>query len=158
MNYMGSENKPVTEFQLNEFHRLIDMLFQCCRERLAYQSQKFDLPDAELRCLICLNHDKYMTSKSLASKMNVGKSRMTRIIRGLLEKKFIKRIKDPEDSRIGLISLTSEGRKKVEEIKAFQDQLHNIILSQVSDAERKRLLTSLDLLKACMEAGKEVMK
>lgn len=157
MNYIDIKNTDVTEYQLYEFQNLINILFQCCQERLAYQSKEFCLPDAELRCLMFFKDEKYLTSKSISMKMNVGKSRMTKIIAGLQEKDLIRRIKDPEDSRVSLISLTSSGKEKLEEIKAFQDDLHRVVLSQVSDQERKKLLANLDLLKACMESGKEFM-
>ena len=157
MNYTKTENRNVTEYQLNEFQNLINILFQCCQDRLTYQSKEFDLPDAELRCLMFFKDEKYLTSKSISIKMNVGKSRITKIIAGLLKKDMIKRIKDPEDSRVSLISLTSSGKEKLDEIKQFQDNLHRVVLSQVNDQERKKLLTNLDLLKACMETGKEFM-
>ena len=157
MNNIKVQNVNITEYQLNEFQTLINMLFQCCQDRLQYQSKKFNLPDAELRCLMFFRDEKYLTSKSISKKMNVGKSRITKIIAGLQEKSLIKRTKDPEDSRVVLISLTSQGREKLINIQEFQDDLHRVVLSQVDDAERKRLLTNLDLLKACMETGKEFM-
>ncbi|MCF6247657.1 MAG: MarR family transcriptional regulator [Desulfobacula sp.] len=124
---------------------------------MQYQSKKFNLPDAELRCLIFFKDEKYLTSKNISVKMNVGKSRMTKIVAGLLKKELVKRIQDPEDHRVSLISLTPAGKDKLSQIKVFQDELHGVVLSQVSDEERKKLLTNLDLLKACMETGKEFM-
>ncbi len=157
MNNIEIKNVDVTEYQLSEFENLINILFQCCQERLQHQSKEFRLPDAELRCLMLFKEEKYLISKSISTKMKVGKSRMTKIIAGLQKKGLIKRIKDPEDSRVSLISLTTSGKEKLDEIKAFQDDLHRVVLSQVSDQERKKLLTNLDLLKACMESGKEFM-
>jgi DNA-binding MarR family transcriptional regulator len=157
MNYSDKNNTDVTEYQLCEFQNLINILFQCCQERLAHQSKEFQLPDAELRCLMFFKGEKYLTSKSISLKMNVGKSRMTKIIAGLQKKDLIKRIKDPEDSRVSLISLTPSGKEKLYEIKMFQDDLHCVVLSQVSAQERKKLLANMDILKACMESGKEFM-
>jgi DNA-binding MarR family transcriptional regulator len=157
MNYMELKNTDVTEYQLYEFENLINILFQCCQERLQYQSRAFHLPDAELRCLMFFKNEKYLTSKNISLKMNVGKSRMTKITAGLQQKNLIRRIKDPEDARVSLISLTASGKEKLDQIKAFQNNLHRLVLSQVSDHERKNLLTSLDLLKSCMESGKEFM-
>lgn len=157
MNEFEKNYKNITDFQLNEFQSLITILFQCCQDRLQFQSKKFQLPDAELRCLMLFRNEKYLTSKNISLTMNVGKSRMTKIIAGLLDKKLVKRIKDPEDSRVSLISLTSHGKKKLSEIKSFQDELHQVVLSQVNDHERKKMLTTLDLLKGCMETGKEFM-
>lgn len=157
MNNNEIENLKITEYQLNEFQNLINILFQCCQERLHFQSRKFNLPDAELRCLMFFRDEKYLTSKRISEKMNVGKSRITKIISGLREKGFVKRIKDPEDSRVVLLSLTRQGWEKLIEIQEFQKDLHRVVLSQVNDDQRKRLLTNLDLLKACMESGREFM-
>ncbi len=157
MNDFEKDNINITDYQLNEFQSLINILFQCCQDRLQFQSKKFELPDAELRCLMLFKNERYLTSKNISLTMNVGKSRMTKIIAGLLGKELIKRIKDPEDSRVSLISLTPYGKEKLSEIKTFQDELHQVVLSQVNDDERKKLLTTLDLLKACMETGKEFM-
>lgn len=148
----------VTEYQLNEFQILIARLFQCCQDRMQYQSERFKLPDAELRCLMFFENERYLTPKTIAARMNVGKSRVTKIIAGLESKDLAQRIKDPEDSRVCLVSLTGKGKKKLEEIKAFHNEIHEKILSQVNYEQRKNLLTSLDLLKACMESGKEMMK
>mgnify|MGYP002725919742 CR=1 FL=1 len=157
MNDLISKDTHVTEYQLSEFQTLINILFQCCQDRLQFQSQKFELPDAELRCLMLFENERYLTSKNISLTMNVGKSRMTKIISGLLNKGLIKRIKDPEDFRVSLISLTPSGKDKLSRIRLFQDELHRVVLSQVDDGQRKRLLTTLDLLKACMETGKEFM-
>ena len=157
MNNINEPLSDVTEYQLCEFQKLILKLFQCCQDRMQYQSERFELPDAELRCILFFENERYLTPKSIASRMNVGKSRITKIISGLEAKKLIQRIKDPEDSRVSLISLTNGGKKKLQEIKSFHDEIHEKILMQVSQEQRKNLLTNLDLLKSCMEAGKQMM-
>jgi len=158
MYYIDADKKTdATEFQLREFQGLIAKLFQCCRERMQYQSEKFNLPDAELRCLMLFGEERYLTPKGIALKMNVVKSRVSRIISGLEKKELIHRIKDPEDSRVYLISLTSAGKKKLKEIQTFHDDIHHAVLKQMAPEQRKILLNNLDLLKSSMEAGKELM-
>ena len=156
MNY-SNDNPGITEYQLNEFQNLINILFQCCQDRFRFQSTKFKIPDAELRCLMLFADEKYLTPTHIAAKMNVGKSRMTKIIKGMTDKRLIKKTKDPEDSRVSLINLTSEGKNKLSEIKQFQQELHQVVLSQVDAEQRKKLLAALDVLKGCMETGKEFM-
>jgi len=89
--------------------------------------------------------------------MNVTKSRVTKIISGLHQKNLIKKITDPDDSRIHLISLTTAGKKKLTDILDFQKDLHKAVLSQLDPDDRKKMLGHLDILKACMETGKEKM-
>ena len=158
MNDFADDIKPeVSEFQLEQFQVLISKLFQCCQERMQYQCERFQLPDAELRCLGLFGEERYLTAKGIAPKMNVVKSRVSKIIDGLIKKKLIQSIKDPEDSRVSLLSLTSHGQKKLNEINSFLKSIHGQVLSQMAQDQRQAMLTNLDILKASMEAVKELM-
>ena len=158
MNQLSEQNEAeITTYQLQQFQNLISKLYQCCQERMQYQSDRFNLPDAELRCLLLFGEERYLTPKGIAHKMNVVKSRISKIIDGLIKKGLIQRIKDPEDSRISLLSLTSKGHDKINKIKAFLDDVHQTVLQQVPAEQRKILLMNLDLLKSSMESVKELM-
>ena len=89
--------------------------------------------------------------------MNVVKSRVTKIINGLGQKNLIQRLQDPEDSRITLLSLTTKGRKKLFEINQFLEYVNHEVLLQMEPEQRKTMLTNLDILKASLEAVKELM-
>lgn len=153
------DQKPIeiSAFQLQQFQELVAKLYQCCQERMQYQSDRFNLPDAELRCLMLFGEERYLTPKGIAHKMNVVKSRITKIIDGLIRKDLIQRIKDPEDSRISLLSLTAKGQSKLSDIKQFLDSVHAQVLMQIPTEQRNKLLLNLDLLKSSMEAVKELM-
>ncbi len=155
MNEITSADIP--DYQSRQFQLLIARLFQCCQERMQYQSERFGLPDAELRCLMLFEEERYLTAKTIAYKMNVVKSRVTKIIEGLIRKGLVQRIKDPEDSRIRLISLTPKGQKKLLEVGGFQTTLLNEVLRQIAPEQRKTMLTNLELLKASMESVREWM-
>ena len=158
MNQLAhSYQSEVSENQLKQFQELIAKLFQCCQERMQYQCERFELPDAELRCLVLFGKERYLTAKGIAQKMNVVKSRVSKIVDGLIRKKLIQRIKDPEDSRISLLSLSPEGQKKLNEINYFLENVHHQVLSQMAPDQRMAMLTNLDILKASMEAVKEMM-
>jgi DNA-binding MarR family transcriptional regulator len=150
-------NGDIAGYQLTQFQELIAKLFQCCQERMQYQSDRFALPDAELRCLQLFANERYLTPKGIAYKMNVVKSRVTRIIDGMVGRKLIQRIKDPEDSRITLLSLTPKGQDKLNEINSFLESIHLEVLSQMAPEQRKTVLSNLEVLKASMEAVKELM-
>jgi DNA-binding MarR family transcriptional regulator len=147
----------VPEYQLMQFQELIMRLFQCCQERMQYQCERFGLPDAEFRCLMLFGKERYLTAKGIALKMNVVKSRVSKIVEGLIKKKLIQRIKDPEDSRISLLSLSTDGQEKVNNINRFLQDIHYQVLLQMAPDQRKTVLTNLDILKASMEAVKEMM-
>ena len=75
----------------------------------------------------------------------------------MIRKDLIQRIKDPEDSRVSLLSLTAKGQKKINEINIFMKEVHYQVLSQMAPDQRVTMLTNLDMLKASMEAVKEMM-
>ena len=147
----------IPDYQLKQFQELIMRLFQCCQERMQYQCERFGLPDAEFRCLMLFGKERYLTAKGIAYKMNVVKSRVSKIVDGLIRKKLIQRIKDPEDSRISLLSLSADGQEKVNNINKFLQNIHYEVLLQMAPDQRKTVLTNLDILKASMEAVKEMM-
>lgn len=155
--YASYENQEISDYQLMQFQELIAKLYQCCQERMQYQCDRFQLPDAELRCLLLFGGERYLTAKGIAHKMNVVKSRVSIIIDGLLKKKLIQSIKDPEDSRVNLLSLTPDGQKKLYEINDFLKKVHFEVLSQMAPDQRKAMLTNLDILKASMEAVKDML-
>jgi len=158
MNYSDNAfSGTVSDLQLKQFHELITKLYQCCHERMLYQSERFQLPDAELRCLLLFGDERYLTAKGIALKLNVVKSRVSKIIEGLIAKELIQSLKDPEDSRVNLLSLTPGGQAKINEINAFLEQVHHSVLDQMAPDQRKTLLTNLELLKGSMEAVKEMM-
>jgi DNA-binding MarR family transcriptional regulator len=156
-DYKNFNYAEISDYQLDKFQKLIAKLFQCCQERMQYQCDRFQLPDAEFRCLVLFGDERYLTAKSIAHKMNVVKSRVSKIIDGLTKKNLIQRITDPEDSRIKLLSLTSAGQKKLIEVRQFMEDVHGQVLSQMAPDQRKAVLTNLDILKASMEAVKDMM-
>ncbi len=147
----------IPEREILEFHGLIDSLFQCCQERMQYQSERFGLPEAALRCLLLFRNDRYLTAKSIAGRMNVAKSRVTKIVDGLLRRKLVERTDDPEDSRVKLLKLTPEGEKLAAEIVSFRNELHLKVLDQFSLEQRSALLNGLSQLKRSMESVKEML-
>lgn len=155
--YPSDKALEISDFQLKQFQELILKLFQCCQERMQYQCERFGLPDAEFRCLMLFGEERYLTAKGIALKMNVVKSRVSKIIDGLIKKKLIQRIKDPEDSRVSLLSFTPDGQKKLNNINEFLQDVHYQVLLQMAPDQRKAVLTNLDILKASMESVKEMM-
>jgi len=124
---------------------------------MKYQCERFGLPDAELRCLILFGQERYLTPKGIALKMNLVKSRISKIISGLVNKGLVQKFSDPEDSRVTLLSLTPQGQKKLEAINTFLTDMHQEVLQQMEPEQRKTMITNLELLKASMEAVKELM-
>lgn len=158
MNSTRETNRnQASDNQIVQFQALISKLFQCCQERLQYQCERFSLPDAELRCLSLFGEERYLTPKGIALKMNLVKSRISKIVSGLVRKELIQKISDPEDSRVTLLSLTAKGQNKLNDINGFLNDMHMEVLQQMEPEQRKTMITNLELLKASMESVKELM-
>lgn len=147
----------ISDNQIVQFQDLIAKLFQCCQERMQYQCDRFGLPDAELRCLTLFGRERYLTPKGIALKMNLVKSRISKIVSGLVQKNLIQKTPDPEDSRVTLLSLTADGQTKLNKINGFLDEIHLEVLQRMEPEQRKTMMTNLELLKASMESVKELM-
>jgi DNA-binding MarR family transcriptional regulator len=148
-------NDRLLGYQVHRFRDLMEEIVQCCQMRTAYLSDKFDLPQAELRCLLLFQDEKYLTVKGIAKKLDVAKSRVTKIIEGLLQKNLVESISDPQDARIKLISLTASGKAKCEEIGLLIMDLHRRLLLELGLNDRKAALASLELLRTSMETIKK---
>ncbi len=148
-------NEELIDYQTLRLQVLISEMLQCCEDRRIYESQKLGLPHAEVKCLMLFNGERYLTVKGIAQKLDVTKSRVTKITNGLVDKGLANRIDDPNDARVKLISLTSVGGKKSAEINAFHRSIHREILLQMSTDERKQVLSRMELLRSSMEAVKE---
>ena len=57
------------------------------------------------------NGEHYLTVKDMAQKLDVAKSRITKLAKNLMTKGLIRQINDPMDARVRLISLTSKGAR-----------------------------------------------
>jgi DNA-binding MarR family transcriptional regulator len=148
-------NEDLLKYQTLRLQELITEMLECCEERKLYETNRFSLPHAELKCLMLFDGERYLTVKGIAKKLEVAKSRVTKIVDGLIEKGLVERIDDPKDARIKLISLTPEGRSRSDEIASFQREIHRKILLQMDKDERKNILSCLELLRSAMEAVKE---
>jgi len=148
-------NEELLEYQTQRLQDLIMELMECCDDRKLHEIGKFSLPYAELKCLMLFRGERYLTVKGIAQKLGVAKSRVTKLINSLYEKKLVNRIDDPEDARIRLISLSGKGKHMAEEIEDFEQGIFRKMLLQMDPQERKGVLSNLEVLRSAMEAVKK---
>ena len=144
-------------YQSQRLQDLIEDILQCCKERTSHLSKKFDIPEAELRCLMLFGEERYLTAKGISQKLDVAKSRVTKILNGLLHKKLVASIDDPKDARIKLIGLTPEGQRRSKELGTIMTDLHQKLLLEFEPEQRKMVISCLEVLRSSMEAVKNQM-
>jgi len=141
-------------YQTQRLQDLIEEILHCCKKRTVFLSKKFDIPEAELRCLMLFGEERYLTAKGISQKLDVAKSRVTKIINGLIQKRLVESTDDPNDARVKLIGLTQEGQRKSKELGAMVTDLHQRLLLEFEPEQRKMVISCLEVLRSSMEAVK----
>ncbi len=152
---MNDTPSEFLEHQTERLRDLITEMVRCCEDRNLLETKRFSLPYTELKCLLLFKGEKYLTVKGMSLKLDVAKSRVTKLIDNLLKKGLVSRIDDPKDGRIRLISLSPKGKALADEIEGFQERLYSEILLQLEAHERKDVLSHLGTLRAAMEVVKK---
>jgi DNA-binding MarR family transcriptional regulator len=147
-------DEELVKYQISRLQDLINQIVHCCEDKRLYESQRLGLPYAELRCLMLFEGERYLTVKGISQRLEVAKSRVTKLVNGLVQKGLVETIVDPQDARIKLINLTSAGRRKSEEIADFHREIHERILLNITADERLNTLSYLELLRSAMETVK----
>ena len=149
--------KPSDElfkYQTGRLKELVDGIVQCCQLQTSFLSRKFNVPQAEIRCLLLFIGERYLTVKGIAQKLDVAKSRVTKITAGLQQKGLIECSDDPRDKRVKLFSLTPSGHKQCVEMEKHIWGSHEKLLTELDPEERRGVIASLEALRAGMEAIK----
>jgi DNA-binding MarR family transcriptional regulator len=154
----SKSGEELFHYQTARIKALIEGIVQCCQMQTTFFSRKFQIPQAEIRCLFLFKGERYLTVKGLSEKLDVAKSRVTRVISGLKNKGYVDYIPDPRDGRIKLLSLTAEGHKKGAEMDGYIWKNHEKLLLELSPEERRTVLASLETLRTGMEAVKQSLE
>lgn len=151
---MRKPGDELFQYQAGRLKDLIDGIAACRQMQTSFLSQKFRIPLAEIRCLLLFRGERYMTVKGIASRLGVAKSRVTKVIGGLLSRGLIDYADDPRDRRVKLISLTPRGLRECEQMGNYIWSSYEKLLAELEPDERRNVIASLESLRAGMEACK----
>ena len=155
MSEVPSPDADIAARQAKRLQEAVENLFACCQARIAMQSERFGLPPAALRALLALGENRYLAPGELGRRLGVTKSRVTAVATQLLRHGLIDKHPDPADARVTLLSLTPAGRRARDDVRAFMAGLFQSMMERVEPAQREAVLTSLDVLRHCMEAARQ---
>jgi DNA-binding MarR family transcriptional regulator len=102
---------------------------------------------AEVRIMYEIYYGKDPTASDLIRTLSIDKGYLSRIIRQFEKKKFIKRERSSEDSRVIFLSLTTEGKREFLLLDKAQDDQVRSILNGISGKDLARLLASMAEIK-----------
>ena len=157
MNLSNGDISRVDSGQAQRLGYLISLLAKCCQDSIHWKSKRFGLLPAELRCLLQFSEQRYLTAKDLGQALELAKSRISKIVDGMIEKGLLERWTDPKDGRYRLLGLTDRGTARLGEVEAYLQNAHAMILAGFRPDERFELLNNLELLAAAMDRVKQVL-
>lgn len=100
----------------------------------------FGITYSQLFVLIYIRKKKECSSKEIAEYLKIDAGQLNRILTRLLEKDLIIQRKNSDDRRCNILSLTSNGKKIVEESRKFFYSWDTQILSDLDDNSREELM------------------
>jgi DNA-binding MarR family transcriptional regulator len=102
---------------------------------------------AEVRIMYELYHGKDLTARDLIDKLSIDKGYLSRVLRYFDKRKFLKRQRSAEDTRVVFINLTSEGKKEFELLnKASNEQIRSL-LKDIPEKHIELLLARMNDIK-----------
>jgi len=144
------KEKDLTE----DANKLADLTFHLlanCLEKEYRLAESHGLTHAEFRCLRLFGNDEGINNKTIAERMHLSPSRLTRIIDGLVLKGYMKRQIEPNDRRNMRVTLSHKGQQIVSEINNTYTNLHKEILGDINTDQHKPLITAMGHLLIALE-------
>jgi len=154
MNYPQHELKPAEGMlsqQAGSLTTLTHELSLCCQAKEEQIFARFRLSVAEGRVLQAVANAGASTPSDVARALDLGRSRLTPLVDGLVVKKFLKRAESPEDRRVRRLTLTPSGRKVARDVTDFQVEFHEQLLLKFNPEEREQLFGVLHQLHGAIE-------
>lgn len=134
--------------------RLANLTFSLlanCQEKEVHLAELHGLTQAEFRCLRLFGTDESLNNKTIAERMNLSPSRLTRIIDGLVKKRYIRRNIDPNDRRNMKVNLSKKGKSLVQQLNKAYVDIHEEILLDIDPSQHEQLIVAMTHLLEALE-------
>jgi len=127
-------------------NKLADLTFSLlgsCQEKEYRLAGSYDLTQVEFRCLRLFGTNENLNNKTLADKMSLSPSRLTRIIDGLVEKNYVIRDMDKNDRRNMRLTLSQKGEDIVGQLNKSYVDVHKEILAHIDESQHETLINAM---------------
>ncbi len=134
--------------------RLANLTFSLlanCQEKEVHLAKLHRLTQAEFRCLRLFGTDESLNNKTIAERMNLSPSRLTRINDGLVKKRYIRREIDPNDRRNMRVNLSKKGKSLVQQLIKDYVDIHKEILQDINPSQHEQLIMAMTHLLEALE-------
>jgi DNA-binding MarR family transcriptional regulator len=112
----------------------------------------FPMTFPQLRALnLIAASERGLSSRELATLLNVGASAITPLVDRLVERGFVLRNEDPHDRRIARLHATDSGSAMLERMRIGQGEIVRNALAELSPQELESVGAALELLYAAIQ-------
>jgi DNA-binding MarR family transcriptional regulator len=130
-------------------------LMWTCQRRQEIIAECSDLSLSEFKCLRAFRHDTELSVKEIATRMSLTSSRLTRIIDGLVRKRFVTRHIDNVDRRIINVRLTRQGELIGRKVGEDCIHVYELALSTIPTGKHAALIECIQELADALDATLE---
>ncbi|MCB2204760.1 MarR family transcriptional regulator [bacterium] len=122
-----------------------------CHRKQERIAERANISLSEFKCLRAFRNDTELSVKDIAHRMSLTSSRLTRIIDGLVKKRFVTRHIDPEDRRIINVRLTKQGEIIARKVSNDCTHIYEQVLQTVNPGEHETIITAISQLFDAMQ-------
>lgn len=126
-------------------------LLSTCQQKESIIAEQHGLTQAEFRCLKLFDKKEVVNNKTMAKRMNLSASRLTRIIDGLVAKGYTTREIKPSDRRNMDVNLSKKGTQVVAKLDQAYISVHKELLENIETVQHKPLIYAMTNLLEAME-------
>jgi DNA-binding MarR family transcriptional regulator len=143
-----------TDDEINKnAEKLADLTFNLlasCQEKESRLAEQYGLTQAEFRCLRSFGTEE-CHNKSIAEKLSLSPSRLTRIIDSLVKKEYIVRKINNTDRRNMCVFLSFKGAQIVQLLNQSYLNIHKEILKDIDKVQHTQLIEAMTNLHSALK-------
>lgn len=128
---------------------ILDLIYELKKKCIQSDEDFFntlDISQAEYNMFICLKNCKHFNSYSVAEKMQLSLSRVSRIIDKMVNKEFLTRSTNKDDRRAIDIKMTPKGKEVMNKIIEYRSERESKLESKVNEKEKADISVNLKKL------------
>jgi DNA-binding MarR family transcriptional regulator len=132
---INKENLTREEIKNYPLPKLLSVIFRSHNMYLHNLLSETEINFGEFPFIINLYYNDHVTQKDLADEFLMNEGTVARAMKKLEHKKFIKRVKNPNNKRENIISLTDKGRNFAGQILDLDNDWEEMIFKPLTDDE-----------------------
>lgn len=144
---------PISPDKRRQAEQMADLTFELleqCQYKREQIAGQLRLTVAEFKMIRAFRTDAMLSVNELANRLDLSPSRLTRIIDGLEEKRFVRRTIGARDRRVMEISMTEPGKKVQRQLEDANVRTHEDILKLLPAGTADGVLLAMEKLRDAM--------